>query len=342
MEGVLRKFTTIFRGNCREDFRETITTNGYDYPWEELGVDLMQGQKDNISLHRPVLLAEVLGCLNLSPGKVIVDCTVGGGGHAEVILEKILPGGFLVGIDRDTDALGFARKRLNRYRGCFQLVHGNFKDIELILRDTNVSHVDGFLFDLGLSSYQLFDIGRGFSFRSDGPLDMRVDRAQKLTAYNLVNHLDEDALVRLLQDYAQERFAKSIARQIILSRKRKNIHTTTELVGLILKAMPRKHKSGRLHPATRTFQALRIAVNNELENLSSGLDNALNVLSKGGRLAVISFHSLEDRIAKNKLRHFAKENRLILINRKPIVPSRAEVLNNPRARSAKLRIAEKI
>ena len=306
----------------------------------DLGVDLMK--KDINALHEPVLFKEVLDFLKLSPGRLVVDCTVGGGGHAQGILERILPGGFLIGIDRDADALGLARERLKVYEGSFKLVHGNFKDIALILKDLNIVSVDGLLLDLGLSSYQLSDTKRGFSFRTNGPLDMRMDKTQELTAYTLVNHLDEEGLARIINDYSQEHFAKRIAREIIFARKKKSIQTTVELAGIILKSIPAKYRSRRLHPATRTFQALRIAVNNELDNLTFALDSCLDFISQGGRIAVISFHSLEDRIVKNKLRQFAKDSYVGIITKKPIVPSRTEILSNPRARSAKLRVGERL
>ncbi len=302
---------------------------------------LMNNESIDI-FHKPVLLNETLDYLNLSPGKLIVDCTVGGGGHAAGILEKVTPGGFLLGIDRDKEVLEVSAKRLDKYENAFKLVHRNFKDIDLVMKDLNITSVDGFLFDLGFSSYQLEIPERGFSFRLDGPLDMRMDRTQKLTARDLINSAEEDSLTEIIKEYSEERFARNISRWIVSERRKKDIETTGELLGIITRAIPKKFQHGRLHPATRTFQALRIAVNNELENLSSILDKILPFLSKGARIAVISFHSLEDRIVKNKLRELSKSGSIKIITKKPVIPSDEEVSFNPHSRSAKLRIGERL
>ncbi|MCM8778567.1 MAG: 16S rRNA (cytosine(1402)-N(4))-methyltransferase RsmH [Candidatus Omnitrophica bacterium] len=280
--------------------------------------------------------------LGLSPGKIIVDCTVGGGGHAEVILERILPDGFLLGIDLDKSIIPLAGERLNKYGEGFKLVQGNFRDIKAIMSDMGIKMADGFLLDLGVSSYQLNDPTRGFSFRLNSPLDMRMDKEQKLKAFDLVNHMDEETLTRILENNAQERFAKRIASAIVMARRKKNIETTTELVEIILKAIPRKFHHSHIHPATRTFQALRIAVNSELDNLTHFLDDFFALLSLGGRIAVISFHSLEDRLVKNKFHQLVKEGKFRLLNQKPIRPTPEEIAENPRSRSAKLRIGERI
>ncbi|MGE4357458.1 MAG: 16S rRNA (cytosine(1402)-N(4))-methyltransferase RsmH [Candidatus Omnitrophota bacterium] len=302
----------------------------------------MNSEREGL-FHKPVLLKEVIENLNLSPGKVIVDCTVGGGGHAEAILERILPHGFLIGIDRDINMLSIAERRLNKYGGSFKLVNGNFKDIKDLLSDLNIEKVDGFLLDLGISSIQLEDSQRGFSFRYNGPLDMRMDKTQKFSAFDLVNYMNEDSLTKILENNAQEHYARRIVRGIILARKKKNIETTMELVDIIMKAVPKNYRYGRIHPATRTFQALRIAVNNELNNLSYFLDNFFDLLLPGGRIAVISFHSLEDRIVKNKFRQLNQKNKLFrIITKKPIRPTIDEISENLRARSARLRVGEKI
>jgi len=310
-----------------------------EYSEELLNENLEEGR---VYLHQPVLLSEVIENLNLSPGKVIVDCTIGLGGHAEAILEKILPHGFLIGIDLDRDALSLTEKRLHKYKGYFELVQGNFKDVKKIIKKLNIEKIDGFLLDLGMSSYQLSNPQRGFSFSLEGPLDMRMDTTQRLTAFDLINYMDEENLIKLLEKNSQERFAKRIIHEIVLARKKKNIETTTELANLIMKAVPPKYRYLRIHPATRTFQALRIAVNNELDNLSYFLDNFLDILSLGGRIAIISFHSLEDRIVKNKFRQLAKTDNFKIITKKPIRPTREEILENPRSRSAKLRVGERV
>lgn len=296
----------------------------------------------NDFLHKPVLLNETIENLDLSPGKIIVDCTVGSGGHASAILEKILPNGFLIGIDIDKKALSIAEKCLNKYGTSFKLVYGNFKDIIKILGDLHIKKVDGFLLDLGISSLQLEDPQRGFSFRYPGPLDMRMDTAQKFTAFDLINYMDEENLKKLLKNNSQERFAKKIVHEVILARKKKKIETTTELVEIVLKAVPMKYRYSRIHPATRTFQALRMAVNNELENLSCFLDNFFDLLSLNGRIVVISFHSLEDRLVKDKFRNLVKEGKFKILTKKPIRPSVEEVSKNIRSRSAKLRVGERV
>jgi 16S rRNA (cytosine1402-N4)-methyltransferase len=302
---------------------------------------MRDGERNNI-LHHPVMLKEVLQYLNPTSGEVVVDCTIGGAGHAEEILKRIMPEGILIGIDRDAEALDIARQRLNKYKGVFRLVQGNFRNIGVILKDLHISRVDGFLFDLGLSSYQLQDAQRGFSFRMDGPLDMRMDRTQKLTAKDILNHLTPTQLERIFRDYGEEHFAKRIAQHICFKRKGNPLQTTAELTQIILHSIPARYQSRHIHPATRIFQALRIAVNNELDSLSFALESILPYLSGGRRIAVVSFHSLEDRIVKNKFRQFSKENYFNVITKKPVTPSEAEVLFNPRARSAKLRAGEKL
>ncbi|MCM8784057.1 MAG: 16S rRNA (cytosine(1402)-N(4))-methyltransferase RsmH [Candidatus Omnitrophica bacterium] len=339
MEGILRKFSSLFRGDSGEITGTVIKVElNDDYCRSMIGDD----GSEKYFLHKPVLLREVIENLNLSPGKTIVDCTIGSGGHAEEILRKILPGGFLIGIDLDRNIFSITEERLKKYSGSFKLVQGNFKDISKIIEDLHIKKVDGFLLDLGISSYQLSDRRRGFSFRSGGPLDMRMDETQRLKAFDLVNYMDEDGLVKILEHNAQERFARRIVHNIVIARKRKNIETTTELVEIILRALPKNYRSYHIHPATRTFQALRIAVNNELDNLIYFLDNFFNLLSLGGRIVIISFHSLEDRIVKNKFIQLAKNGLFKILTKKPIRPESDEISENSRARSAKLRLGERI
>ncbi|MDR7445351.1 MAG: 16S rRNA (cytosine(1402)-N(4))-methyltransferase RsmH [Armatimonadota bacterium] len=289
-----------------------------------------------VSLHVPVLLQEVLTWLDPRPGGLYVDATVGTGGHAEAILERILPGGRLVGLDLDPEALAVARRRLERFGDAVQLVQANFADLQHVLRTLGIARVQGVLMDLGVSGLQLATPHRGFSFRLAGPLDMRMDPASPVTAADLVNRLSEKELADLLRRYGEEPFAARIAREIV---RRRPLSTTQELREAVLRAVPRRAWPRRVDVATRTFQALRIAVNRELEALEQALPQAVEVLGLGGRLVVISFHSLEDRIVKHALRS-AKPLRVL--TPKPIRPSPEEVRANPHARSARLRAAERI
>ncbi|MDR5708407.1 MAG: 16S rRNA (cytosine(1402)-N(4))-methyltransferase RsmH [Armatimonadota bacterium] len=288
------------------------------------------------SLHVPVLLHEVLLWLDPRPGGLYVDATVGTGGHAEAILERILPGGRLVGLDRDPEALVVARERLERFGSAVQLVQANFADLQQVLRNLGIERVRGVLLDLGVSQLQLAAPHRGFSFRLPGPLDMRMDPTSPVTAADLVNRLPERELAELLRRYGEEPFAARIAREIV---RRRPLSTTQELREAVLRAVPRSAWPRRVDVATRTFQALRIAVNRELEALERALPQAVEVLNPGGRLVVISFHSLEDRIVKHALRG-AKHLRVL--TPKPVRPSPEEVRRNPHARSARLRAAERI
>jgi len=265
-----------------------------------------------------------------------VDATVGTGGHAEAILERILPGGRLVGLDRDPEALAVARRRLERFGEAVQLVQANFADLHYVLRALGIARVQGVLMDLGVSGLQLAAPHRGFSFRLAGPLDMRMDPASPVTAADLVNRLSEKELAELLRRYGEEPFAPRIAREIV---RRRPLSTTQELREAILRAVPRRAWPRRVDVATRTFQALRIAVNRELEALEQALPQAAEVLDPGGRLVVISFHSLEDRIVKHTLR---RAKSLRVLTPKPIRPSPEEVRRNPHARSARLRAAERV
>lgn len=292
-------------------------------------------------LHKPVLLKEIIHYLNLASGKIIVDATIGTGGHAEKILKKISPKGTLIGIDRDPESLKIANERLNTINSSFKLLNENFRNLKKIIKDIAVGGVDGILFDLGISSVQMESAERGFSIKNIGPLDMRMDRSQNLTARDLVNTLSESELSHLIRDFGEERFHKRIAKAIVNRRRRKTIDTTEELADLISTAMPYKSRWERIHPATRTFQAFRIKVNDELGAIEQSLKDAPYVLRKGGRLCVICFHSLEDRIAKNVLKGFARDGVFHIITKKPIRPREDEIIDNPRARSAKLRVAEK-
>lgn len=295
-----------------------------------------------IGLHKPVMYREVIEYLNLKKGDLIVDATVGLAGHAKLILERISPGGKLIGIDRDKESLEIAKEILKDFQGNFQLYHGDFRHLDKIFEFFGISSCDGIVFDLGLSSFQLESPQRGFSFQFEGPLDMRFDRDSYISAYDLVNNLTKKELSSILRSFGQERYSNRIASFIIEERKKHPISTTAQLTKIILKAMPAYHRYQKIHPATRTFQALRIAVNRELEALEEALTKTVDLLNPGARVCVISFHSLEDRIAKEKFRYFSSKKILKIITPKPLRPSVQEILENPRSRSAKLRVAERI
>lgn len=294
--------------------------------------------------HIPAMLNEVIDYLNLSPGKIIVDATIGTAGHSRAILERILPGGKLIGIDRDEDSLAVCRQRLIEFKGAFELAHGNFVDIDSVLSGLNIDKVDGILFDLGISSFQLDDPNRGFSFQNEGPLDMRLDRSSYISAYDLMNNLNEGEISAILWNFGQERWHNRIAHLLIQERQRQPISTTSQLANIVLRSIPHRyrHRHYRIHPATRTFQAVRIAVNRELEILENALDKAIEILGIGAKICVISFHSLEDRAVKFTFRKAASEGRLKIITPKPLVPQEEEVKSNPSSRSSKLRVAERI
>ena len=305
--------------------------------------------------HKPVLLEECLTALDIKPEGTYLDGTLGRAGHSLEILRR-LKGGRLIGIDRDMTAIEAARERLAAFGDRVTLVHGNFCDLGKILADLGVDKVDGMLFDLGVSSPQLDEAQRGFSYMHDAPLDMRMDTSAALDARQVVNTWSGEELRRILWEYGEERYAPQIARAIVRRREEKPIETTGELVEVIRSAMPASALREKQHPAKRSFQAIRIAVNGELEALAPMLRAATEGLRPGGRLAVITFHSLEDRIVKQTMRELAtgcicppefpvcvcgRKPKLTLVTRKPIVSGPAELEENPRARSAKLRVAER-
>ncbi len=292
-------------------------------------------------MHKPVLVDEVIEFLKPEPGELILDATVGCGGHAEEILNRIIPGGRLIGIDCDEKALKLAKERLRKFEGSFQLIYDNFRNLNKILARLNIKRIDGALFDLGVSSLQIDDASRGFSFRNPARLDMRMDEGLKISAYNFINSTSEYELDGILKDYGEERYHKRIARAIVKQRQKDLIVNTTELARIIYEATPGYYRRSKIDPATRTFQAIRIAVNNELANLKDGLDKVSDYLKLGGRLVVISFHSLEDRIVKRHFKEMVKKNIYVSLTKKPVIPKQAEVEENPRARSAKLRAVVK-
>ncbi|MBU1083266.1 16S rRNA (cytosine(1402)-N(4))-methyltransferase RsmH [Patescibacteria group bacterium] len=295
--------------------------------------------------HIPVLATEVAELLQLKPGDVVVDATLGAGGHSSAILEKISPKGTLVGIDKDEDAIRIASNNLSSFKPQSQLatVVGSYTALDSIFSTATKSwrcgKPDGILFDLGLSSLQLGG-NRGFSFLEDAPLDMRFGEAEDLTAEIIINSYPVDKLADILWQFGEERDSRKIAKAIFEARRKERITTTNELVDIVTKA--KGGRKGRINPATLTFQALRIAVNDELSAIMSALPIAIELLKPGGRLAVISYHSLEDRIVKNIFRDAAKNEIVKLVTKKPTRPSFVETKNNPRSRSAKLRVIEKI
>lgn len=295
-------------------------------------------------MHIPVLLNEVIECLDLKLGDNFVDCTIGFGGHSWEIWEKIKPSGKILGIDWDeeiTKRIEISDKRLEIGENLI-LESGNYSNLKDIVEKYNFQPINGILLDLGMSSWGLEQSNRGFSFLKDEPLDMRYSQEQALAAKDIINYWPEGDLENIFKEYGEEKWAKKIAARIVEARQEEKIVTTRQLVKIIDRAIPFRFRERRIHFATRVFQALRIAVNDELNNLKKGLLSAVEILAPGGRVAVISFHSLEDRIAKNFFRDKAKENALKIITKKPITATNEEIISNPRSRSAKLRIAEKI
>lgn len=297
-------------------------------------------------VHQPVLVEEVLIALDCKPNgrKLYLDCTVGLGGHTEAILAATGPEGRVVGLDRDEEALALAEKRLRSYRDRIILRKSSFKELSNIAAELHLKEVDGLLFDLGISSLQLDRPERGFSFQKPGPLDMRMSQTEKETAADWVNRATEHELAEIIRTYGEERWAKRIASSIIRFRSESGpITRTEELEGAIWRAYPAKERHGRIHPATRTFQAFRMAVNQEMAQLEAGLETAGSLLAVGGRLVVISFHSLEDRLVKQTFKKWAMQEprRFVNIYKKPIQAGPEEIARNPRARSAKLRALER-
>jgi len=294
------------------------------------------------SFHTSVMVEQVLYYLNPREGGVYVDCTLGTGGHSLAILEKTGGKIKLIGIDWDEEAIKISSDRLRKYEDRVTLVRANFAEIAEVLEEQNIQKVDGFFYDLGLSSHHLGTLSRGFSFQKDSPLDMRMDRRRKITAAHIVNTLSQRELEDILWNFGEERWARRMAEFIVEERKKSPISTTKQLVQVLKRAVPAKFRRGkRVHFATRAFQALRIAVNEELENLKTSLCKAIDLLSARGRLCVISYHSLEDRIVKREFKRLEGKELIILTPRVARAPDE-EVRNNPRSRSARLRAAEKL
>ncbi len=308
--------------------------------------------------HVPVMLKQVIDYLEPFPGKVLLDCTAGGGGHSEALLQKIIPNGKLIAMDQDKEAVQATEKRLSRYgNDKYKVIHSNFEHLKEVVTKIYPHGLDGILFDLGVSSRQLDEAKRGFSYQQDAPLDMRMNKAAHKTAADVLNGYTEEELAQIIWRYGEERWARRIAQFIVKARENQAILTTGELVEIIKKAVPKEARREGPHPAKRTFQAIRIEVNRELEIIKTAIEQAVEMLKPQGKIAVISFHSLEDRIVKQTLRELSKgcicpkdlpvcvcgKKALIKItNSKPILPSQEEIEENPRARSAKLRLAEKI
>jgi 16S rRNA (cytosine1402-N4)-methyltransferase len=307
------------------------------------------------------MIEEAMACLNCGPGKIYADCTVGGGGHSRAILEKMTAQGLLIGIDQDEDAVIHARKALAPWSGNVRIFHGNFDRLHDFFADAGIEGADGILADLGLSFYQIEGSGRGFSFQRDEPLDMRMDKNNGVTAEDLINGLREEELIQILWEYGEERWARRIGREIVQARKKARIRSSMDLARVVTRAVPvsAKRQPGRrlIHPATRTFMAIRIKVNRELERLESFMAQVPSLLNPGGRLCVISFHSLEDRVVKRAIKTWEKgctcpkdipqcvcgqKKMFRSLTRKPVIPSDLEIEMNPMARSAKLRAAEKL
>lgn len=306
--------------------------------------------------HVSVLLDETIAGLNIKPDGIYVDGTLGGGGHAYEVLKRLSPKGRLIGIDQDGEALKAAGERLKEFEGQVTLVRSNYCEIEKVLKDLNVEKVDGILLDIGVSSYQLDNLERGFSYKSDAPLDMRMDTRQMLTAADVVNTYSENELFKIIKEYGEDKFAKNIAKHIVLARADKPFETTKELSEVIKRAIPMKVQAKGGHPAKKTFQAIRIEVNRELTVLKESIDKMIELLNPEGRICIITFHSLEDRIVKTKFREnenpctcppdfpvcvCGKQSKGKVITRKPIIPSDNEIEVNKRAKSSKLRIFER-
>lgn len=307
--------------------------------------------------HVPIMLEDCINSLNIKPEGIYVDGTLGGAGHSREIVKRLSGKGKHIGIDKDIEAINVSTKRLEEYKDNLILVNDDFKNYKNIIKDLGIKKVDGILLDLGISSYQIDNADRGFSYINDAPLDMRMNRSQSLSAYNVVNEYEPGDLVRILFTYGEEKFARPIVKAIVKARQLKPIETTVELAEIIKEAVPPKVRFKGSNPAKKTFQAIRIEVNSELSKLDTVLKEMVESLNLGGRIAVITFHSLEDRIVKNVFKDFTKDcicpselpicvcdhkASLKLVNRKPIVASEEEMKTNTRSTSAKLRVAEKI
>ncbi len=307
-------------------------------------------------VHRSVLLKETVDNLNIRPDGIYVDGTLGGGGHAYEVCRRLGKEGRFIGIDQDGEAIGAASKRLEEFGSRVSIVRSNYVDFQAVLDRLSIKRVDGIMLDLGVSSYQLDEAKRGFTYREDAPLDMRMDQRQNKTAKDIVNGYSEQELYRMIRDYGEDRFAKNIAKHIVAARKEKEIETTGELVEIIKAAIPMRVRAAKGHPAKQTFQAIRIELNRELDVLRESLDGMIERLNPNGRLCIITFHSLEDRIVKNSFRK--NENPCIcppdfpvcvcgrvskgtVITKKPILPGPDEMEDNPRSKSAKLRVFQR-
>ena len=293
----------------------------------------------DFSEHLSVMPTEVLEWLNLHEGKVVLDGTLGLGGHSSLIADKIGSSGYLIGLDRDENAIEIAAARLKNVSCKVDICHSRYSDMLKALEKLGVSGVDGVLLDIGVSSMQLDRADRGFSFMREGPLDMRMDKSSGMTAADIVMTYSEEELARVIYEYGEERFSRRIAKMIVEHRKTEKIESTLQLAGIIEKAV---HRRGRIHPATRSFQGLRIEVNQELKELEDGIAAAVSALNSGGRFVLLTFHSLEDRIAKYRMRELAEQGVVKLTKKKVVKPSYQECQVNRRARSAKLRVVEKI
>lgn len=306
--------------------------------------------------HRSVLLNETVDSLNIKPDGIYVDGTLGGGGHAYEVAKRLGPSGRLIGIDQDADAIAAATERLKDYKDKVTIVRSNYRNIREVLEGLRIQKADGIYLDLGVSSYQLDTVNRGFTYRENAPLDMRMDQRNEKTAADIVNDYGEMELYRVIRDYGEEKFAKNIAKHIVQARKTGRIETTDQLVEIIKAAIPAKMRAEGGHPAKRTFQALRIELNQELEVLNESIDTMIDLLNPGGRLSIITFHSLEDRIVKTRFRTnenpcicppdfpvcvCGRKSRGKVITKKPIVPGDEEITENRRSKSSKLRVFER-
>ena len=307
--------------------------------------------------HKSVLLDETIESLDIKPDGIYVDGTLGGGGHASEVCRRLGDKGRFIGIDQDADAIAAASERLKEFGDKVTIVRSNYENIDEVLKELGISQVDGIYLDLGVSSYQLDTAGRGFTYREDdAPLDMRMDQRNEMTAKDIVNTYSESELFHIIKNYGEDRFAKNIAKHIVRARQEKEIETTGELIEIIKAAIPAKVRATGGHPAKRTFQAIRIELNHELEVLENSIDKMTDLLAPGGRLSIITFHSLEDRIVKNRFRinenpctcppdfpvcMCGKKSKGRVVTRKPILPSEEELSENKRSKSAKLRVFEK-